>query len=175
MTIKLYTALLLLICSCTGWTGWDDVPTAKVTAKSELPMFTAAWETRVAKDVELWNSSLTSIGCPAPFELADNGHSVVLVQAGTWDFESSIAGMTSENGIKVQVALFVVNNEVLPHPVILLHELGHAIGLNHSDSIFGPSAMTPEPTSDSLLPRDIEAAACSMGCGPCTSVDHYDD
>lgn len=169
-------AVLFLANACTGWDGWDDVPTAKVTAKSELPSAETKWREIVAQDVAAWNNALTAIGCQAPFEMSSSGHPVILVPFGTWGFGSSVAGMTDEDRIRVQASFIIVNDAVIPHPVLLLHELGHALGLNHSDAIFGPSAMTPEPTSDVLQPRDIAAAACAMGCGSCDlGADHFDN
>jgi hypothetical protein len=172
-------AALVLVAAAAGcaqpWSGWDDAPTAHVTAGSDLPAFAAPWRAQVERDVGTWNAELTAIGCPAPFEIAAGGHPVTLVPVGTWGADSAIAGMTDSERIRVQVAWIVIDGEVLPHPVILLHELGHALGLGHADAINGPAAMTPEPTSDTLQPRDVAAAACVMGCGSCDQSDPFDD
>jgi hypothetical protein len=55
----------------------------------------------------------------------------------------------------------------------LLHEFAHTLGLNHADPAFGPSILTPTPSSLHLEARDIVAAACALGCGPCDG-DPYD-
>lgn len=155
------------------WSGWDDVPEARVHVTSELPAFGRAWEAQVARDVASWNTELVAIGCPAPFVLEPSGgHAITLVPFGT--FDPGVAGICDHERIRVRAAFLVVNDRVIDHPVLLLHELGHAIGLRHADAIHGASAMTPEPTADELLPRDIDAAACVLGCGPCDHADPYD-
>jgi len=48
---------------------------------------------------------------------------------------------------------------------VLLHELGHALGLLHSD--ITPSLMDHQ-VGQAIEPHDITAAACVLGCGECS-------
>jgi hypothetical protein len=173
--MKLAIAIAVVLASgCTStWSGWDDVPTSPVFATSDIRDLAAPWAAQVAKDINTWNTALGDVGCPAPFKLGDAGRPVELVPIDEWGLDSTVRGQTDDDRIRVRPALLAINGVFLDHPALLLHELGHAIGLNHSDSVFGPSVMTLEPTADTLQPRDIAAAACVMGCGPCDQPDPY--
>ena len=57
----------------------------------------------------------------------------------------------------------------------VVHELGHALGLDHASATFGPSVMIGKGHETRVvLERDAVAAACELGCGLCdASADPY--
>lgn len=165
------TWLVLALGACGAcddtWRKWDDVPGAVATPVA-LDVSLPAWTRRVQSEVDVWRAALDAIGCPAPFTVGPGGHPVELVDPSAWTL--SAKGNTDGTSIRI---LGWSPGAIHDSPV-LLHELGHALGLSHADPKFGPSLMTAHVDQAAPLPRDIAAAACSLGCGPCDpSADPY--
>lgn len=165
MTSNFKFAALALLVGCATPNGWDDVPTAVVTPAAEPSQLTA-WHAQAVALVDQWAALLAPLGCAAPFVVGDGGHVVRLVPRADWEYASRGDGWTDEDRIEIA-------GDVPPIPALLLHELGHALGLGHADPAFGPSLMTKQ-VGQGVFPRDIAAAACVMGCGPCDAADHYE-
>jgi hypothetical protein len=162
---SLVLALLVTGCAC-GY-RWDDLPGAVVTpVAADGP----AWTAEVRGAIVEWNDALFAVGCSWPFALGtEGGHRVELVPHDEWSWPDDEIGRATDDSIVIREG-----GDGGVYRPILLHELGHAIGLCHADPAFGPSVLTPAHTSQSLTPRDVAAAACELGCGPCDSnADPY--
>lgn len=165
--------------------GWDNVPGAVVRPESHDPRVSdAAWRDEVLTAVGTWNKQLEAVGCGWPFMMSSDtvgDHRVELIDNADWTYPD-IDGVTFGDA-PTQPAGSISIRSGPDDPIkavswrysVLLHELGHGIGLDHSDPANGSSIMTPTETSHILQPADVAAAACLIGCGPCgTTADDYD-
>lgn len=137
-------------CATSG-VQWDDVPTATITAHA-LPELQADFARYVEGAAGHWNRLLVERGCEPPFAMGPEGHAIVLVPSDAWEYGSR-DGYT--DGDEIRLA-----GNTVPPQALLLHELGHAIGLDHVE---GRSIMS-EPIGLGIYPSDVEAAASAMGC-----------
>jgi hypothetical protein len=161
--------VLALLTGCLD-SKWEDVPGAKVTPVAEPP-HQDGWAVTVQTAVDTWAAVLRDYGCPAPFVMAEDGHPIRFVYDETGDNGIQWGAGLGGPGPSIEIRARDVDNVTL-----VLHELGHALGLGHADAAFGGSLMVPKIFPGTVLTsRDIEAAACELGCGPCTGPDPYDD
>lgn len=165
--------------------GWDNVPGAEVRAESFAPgVSTDAWRDEVQRAMTTWSTHLAPLGCAPPFVMSADtvgDHAVELIDNANWDYVG-IDGVTYGDAPTQPAGSIAVRTgpddpiKAVPWRYsVLLHELGHAIGLGHADPANGPSIMTPKETAWTLTDDDVAAAACVIGCGPCdTTTDPYD-
>ena len=156
--------LLALALSGCALDGWDDVPGAPVTPVA-APAALAAWELEVASAVETWEIALATVGCEAPFALSDDGHAIFLVAPAAWSHGPTLAGIQFSDGPFDLRGWIEIRENTQRRDDVLLHELGHALGLLHSD--ITPSLMDHQ-VGQAIEPHDITAAACVLGCGECS-------
>lgn len=153
-------ALTLLLTSC-GGRFWLDVPVAYVHAVGDDPR----WPSQVAYAVGVWNHHLRAIGCPPPFALSASGrgHAVVLLPDERWDHARGSGGY-AQSDTPWRVGRIAVREELGPDPraTVLLHELGHAMGLEHSAD--PGSIMHVPPLVSYISFRDVTDAAALMRC-----------
>ena len=165
-------ALALISAGCVGW---DDVPGASVRAVA-VDSDQAAWEDAVGAAVDAWGDALAAVGCERPFVLSDEGHEVRLVPDSEWTNNPHWSGKTwpsspLDHG-RIEIRQGHSGSETYRRE--LLHELGHAIGLQHMTVEGGPAIMIPTTDLADLTTRDVTAAACVLGCGPCDpAADPY--
>lgn len=161
---------MLAGCSgCLGRGDWPDVPTATITPVAR-PELHDAWTKAVANEAEAWNSALERLGCAPPFAVGDAGHPVRLIPDSDWG-DADTDGETDGYEVRIRE-----HRGAIPpiRALIVVHELGHAIGLDHADPKRGQSVMIGIGLNV-WAERDSAAAACEMGCGPCEEdADPYD-
>jgi hypothetical protein len=172
--------LSLLISAC-SYDGWRDVPGATLRPISEVStMPQTDWAGFVVDAATIWNEALATVpGCPVPFNVemaAEGGHPVRYISRHLWP-HGNATGMTRTDAWGQGPAFVdIVADDEWNHDfdLTLLHELGHGIGLGHARLDLGPSIMIGAPGAQ-IYPRDIVAAACALGCGPCDGEDGYDE
>lgn len=166
-TFIIVTFMFLAACETERW---SDVPGSKL-----RPLGRVGWVDAVEAAVQEWDKAMTSVGCPAPFEVADDGHAVELIPRERWPHGEGTMGITFDNynspvsdpasGEWIDVVDYFPDEEPIDWAVpILLHELGHAMGLQHVDegsSVMWPSAFRPDVQYD-----DVIDAAAELGCDP---------
>jgi len=171
----LYILCFLPAVGCTK-IGWEDVPGANVYASA--PYSTAeqseVWNSEVSNRVSEWNVNLEEIGCIVPFVFTpQQGHAIVLVPESKWEHGKNFGGMTFRDAFGDGGHIDIRGDDPDRHDGALMHELGHAMGLDHADPANGPSVMNRYLGAGVLYPRDLEAAACVLGCGPCDNVNDF--
>jgi hypothetical protein len=104
-----------------------------------------------------WDSAVT---CVTPFWSDDSGYPVALVPGDT-SCGDGTSGCQSDSGIEVHGRAADLSFPTWGTPV-LLHEMGHLIGLVHSSD--PTSVMYPRPTAAVLSVEDINRAQAIL-CG----------
>lgn len=179
--------VLLASCAFAACTadGWTDVPGAAVRPESRVPgVSDDTWGAVVAEALLAWDDGLGARGCPVPFSgISDDGHAVRLLPRSEWHWGPAASAVTTPDGTWTRGSTEVLwFPATAPSPerlrdatlATVIHELGHGIGLGHADPTFGPAIMTPSAGAV-LTARDIDAAACFLGCGTCDIPDRMDD
>lgn len=151
-----WSAATLLATACD--TTWN-VPEAPVTPRS-APDQLEAWTLRVQTDIDTWADALAELGCTTPpFVLSPvgSGYDVTLVPRADWT-DSDHVGFQHADGIDIRSR----TDGSPPTGGTLLHELGHAMGLDH---VVGRASVMNEIGAPRLMPGDAEAAMAVLGCG----------
>jgi hypothetical protein len=165
----LVLVLVLMFAGCYLDSKWEDVPGAKVTAVADRPEDQAVWDATVQSAVDAWAEGLRAYGCAPPFTTGANGHPIRFI----YD-ESMNKGEQWGDGIGEPYPGIEIRSRFPEKITLVLHEMGHAIGLEHSTYAEGTSVMLPEVVwGTPLQTRDLAAAACELGCGPCDGLDDY--
>lgn len=148
--------------------GWHDMPTASIEARGN-----AEFIAHVRTASAIWANALIPLGCPEPFSVGETGHHVSQLPHdefvtkygdGIWgmEYNEGFSGLDWIDGYIDVIDGLSPETTVL----VLVHELGHAIGLEHWNPANGPSIMTVAVGSK-LYDHDVADAACTLGCGPC--------
>jgi len=176
--------LVVLGAGC-EYDGWASVPGAQVRPENRAPFVTdAQWRLEVQLAIDEWEALLAPFGCETPFVMsvdAVGDHPVRLIANDDWTWTGA-DGVTFNDAptqpagpIEVRTGPDGEYAAVWWRRAVLLHELGHALGLGHSDPANGLGIMTPHRTTSIVKRDDVAAAACALGCGACgTTVDPYD-
>jgi predicted Zn-dependent protease len=165
--------LLLLTTGCL-YVGWDDVPNAKVHPEvhaiaNETFDNQTYWSAQVANAVAIWNQTALEAGCPAPFAISDDpqAHPIRLVPRGAWPYTNDIVGMYVDEYADAEDLGYIVIRERRPidqsHLPVLLHELGHAIGLTHDDHAYTIMNLRTGSVTQPRA-RDLARMRDALGC-----------
>ena len=167
---SLLVCVVVVCVGCANKEFWqNDMPVKAVTMESNA-YAAEAWQTQVEWDISRWRDVLPE-GCDMPFHFdQDNpdARTVTLVPSSDWPDGGYIGTFSGRKSTIIILEFNMLTQDDFKHNFYwneLLHELGHSFGLGHSDPAYGPSLMLPR--GGKMEPRDIEAAACYLGCGPC--------
>ena len=154
----LLLALLTTGCTEFAWPGGDLALRPETTDR--LAPIAGRWRSEVATAAARWNLAAESAGCADRFRLDDgpDAHPVRLYLRDEWPFDPDHLGETAGGPggvIDVVDRWGTRSGDNLP---TLLHELGHALGLEHGPGVMAENVPTlTEPTAD-------DVAALTAGC-----------
>jgi hypothetical protein len=157
--------LLVLFAACGGcedfrWPGNDLALRPEVSAEKSHALDRWTWDITVA--AERWNLAAERAGCAVRFRVVEaGGYAVRLYAKSEWPFDPETRGSTlggSHGVIDVRDRWDPRTTGNMP---TLLHELGHALGLEHIDD---PASVMRKKTN-LLTPGDPDVAALARaGC-----------
>lgn len=149
--------LLLSFAGCINQNSWPVGTSAAAISKD--PIQQASWERSVTSAVNKWNDSLVSIGC-SEFLIVDTleySDRKIILEPMKNQPNSTTIGEFDGNSIVVYG-----DSGELKMPV-LLHEIGHAIGLDHNNR--KTSVMLKSPVRFEPDAQDLIDASKLIGCG----------
>lgn len=160
--------LATLPSGCIHYTGLDDLPEAALRPVITGPFVdntgvdnAGYWLSEVQAAADAWNAALETRGCAPMFHVTDDpsvpAYAVVLWTTDEWTHGDDHVGLMQSGEVG---AGFIHVRSRLPRSnlPILLHEMGHALGLQHASA---DSVMTYK-VGDLVAPtaRDIAALEC---------------
>lgn len=161
-------ALLLSAC---GVTWIDEMPVRATHDTQMLQSSELLWKARVRADVEEWGDRLEAIGCARPFRYSEEAGAgeIRLVQRNRWTHGRDV-GHWSHGLIEIRAETDGTIDRYASDPqwIVLRHELGHAMGLQHVDyDLERPTIMTargPMYEIVDLPDADVASAGHLIGC-----------
>lgn len=158
---RIAIAFFLALGACT-YAGWDDVPGARVHPVGDDP----AWWAEVATAVAVWNQMAREHDCPQPFVMSletDGAHPIIFVPLAEWRFKEDAIGVYHDEYEDDIGTIYIRDRNRDSYRNILLHELGHGIGLTH-DETPGDIMNLKVPELEVPSPHDVERMRGELGC-----------
>lgn len=163
----LIATVTLAGCDGAAWHDVADGETAVITPSA--PGFSESdakwWSVIVESAVVTWNERLESAGCRVPFTVGAGGHAVTLRHSETWTADTCATTYDGRDLGGYVEHIEVQSGECASVPTVI-HELGHAMGVEHPDDDMMPVLMNPWPSRQpfELTEWDVAAAVSALGC-----------
>lgn len=150
-------AVILTSCTATSNQPSTVVPTWTTAPSPELAL---VWGSEITAAIDTWQGAIGQ-DCPFPLTIGADGNSASLLPEQQWPYGASTSGMHSHGQISV------LGDAPWGHRAVLLHEMGHAIGLAHNEAD-ATSIMWPVAGSPYKAPSGEDAAnmRAAIGCDP---------
>lgn len=153
---KVILAIALMLGSVACDVPWNGLPGLELRPSTQVAGTKDWWYAEVDEAATKWNAALEAEGCERPFRVVtEGGHPVVLVREDNWIWGADVNGKEVHN-----LRLDILNTPGEPAwpQNVLLHEMGHVMGLGHVDD--ETSVMYGVPHLEELSMEDVLAAAC---------------
>jgi hypothetical protein len=169
--MRMLIVVALWGCGVTWSDGTPVRATGSTWALDAFPRSRALWQDRVRSDVDRWGDALEARGCARPFSYEPtnpDAREVRLVPVSSWTHGTAV-GWWHNGLVEIRAATDGTIDRYAHDPTwtVLLHELGHAMDMQHVDY---PSLMTAKGPSYEVDPtapipaRDVDSAAQLLGC-----------
>jgi hypothetical protein len=130
------------------------------TPLAAYPVGPPEWGAVVDRATDTWNEAADSLGCDRPFRPDGAPYPVTLVPDDLWTGPANRCGVARADGAEVRVSCGVPRGDLEPNGA--LHELGHAVGLDHAPPGV-PAVMAPY-VSDLWTPTAWDVQALKTLC-----------
>lgn len=161
-------AILLVVLVGCGVDAWPTGAKARPVLLGVSPERLPEWRIAVEQALSTWNwrmngNDLNHVECAVPIEIAADDDPdacpVGLTAPDQWIHDSSLDGVEADCWIDIR------GTEPDGHVSLLIHEFGHAMGLDHSDD---PQSIMHEQVKARAIPtdEDVRAAREAVGCAP---------
>ena len=150
---------------------WLHNTAVTVRVLSNAPESSAiAMRNRAIRDMYLWSDAIVARGCEVPFHFVedevDADRMIDFLPRELWATTGAV-GATYGSRIEILTQADGTLDMWINDPswIVLVHELGHALGLGHNDS--DPDSVMQSASNPDMLPLvavDINNAVAEIGC-----------
>jgi len=158
--------LLWAFASSMGCAEPWDLPADLIPVSQRAGVGEAEWGGVVSRAAGRWNEALVLVGCAPQFDVSLTGHEghLVLLTADPVYHEPGSRTLAAETELEPDGNMYVYLHDPDRWERIVTHELGHALGLDHTEQDAG-GVMTPVVTKNTApSATEITLAAELIGC-----------
>lgn len=147
---------LVFVAGCVSPVTHDTVVTP-VWPDAPSEAWAGLWTHQVMDAIDYWKIAI-GLDCQFPVFVGDNGPEVTLVTPDHWKHAPEVMGLYDQEDGSIEI----VGADPILYRGALLHELGHAIGLQHTTDV--QSVMFPVYGDKLPTSADAMTARIALGC-----------